>query len=387
MSANPPTPARLAPYRMLDVWRGVASLAVVFFHWSEIAVRRWPDLAASPLYTVSSHGALGVQIFFVISGFCIANAGMATLRRGEPIGAYVRARARRIYPTYWAALCLALAFYFAGYLMARRGAIAGNIFTQTNPLEGTLLSRFANLTLTMAPLRQPNTLAVAWTLCYEVAFYAVVGLALFACGRLRREGAVLPLLHALTTASLVALLLFPGHGVFPLDLWPHFGLGIFVYDILSRPAVRATRWWLGAVLALYAVHIALHDVHIGAMGQMSRPTFLMTALFAVYLLFAYRHDERASRLPGVPALGFIGLFSYSLYLTHTVTIRVVNQAVQALHLPSSGHYLYFVLATLAAVGFAYLFFLLFEKPLLRAGKKAAPPRAVIVPEGVREPAA
>jgi peptidoglycan/LPS O-acetylase OafA/YrhL len=386
MSAASTTPARLAPYRMLDVWRGVASLAVVFFHWSEIAIRRWPDLATNLLYSISSYGALGVQIFFVISGFCIANAGIATLRRGEPIGAYARARVRRIFPTYWAALCLALAFYFAGFLMARHGAIASNIFTQQNPLDGTFLSRLANLTLTMVELRQPMTLAVAWTLCYEVAFYAVVGLVLFACARLHRENAVLPLLHVLTTVSLVALLLFPRHRVFPLDLWPHFGLGVFVYDILSRPTVRSTRWWLCGVLVLYAAYIALHNVLLGAMGQMSRPSFLVTALFAVYLLFAYRSDERISHLPFVRTLGLVGLFSYSLYLTHTVTIRVVNQAVQALRLPEGGHYLYLGLAALAAIGFAYLFFLLFERPMLGSTKRAAP-RSVVVPEVVREPAA
>jgi peptidoglycan/LPS O-acetylase OafA/YrhL len=119
---------------------------------------------------------------------------------------------------------------------------------------------------------------------------------------------------------------------------------------------------------------------------MSRPTFLVTALFAVYLLFAYRYDERTSRLTGVRTLGFVGLFSYSLYLTHTITVRVVNQAVQALHLPAGGHYLYFALATLAAVGFAYAFFLLFEKPVLRSRKKSAP-RTVVMPDIVREPTA
>src|SRR5689334_17881239 len=93
-------PPKLAPYRMLDAWRGVASLAVVAFHWAEIATRRAAALDMNPLYAVSHYGALGVQIFFVISGFCIANAGMATLRRGEPLGTYARARIRRIYPTY-----------------------------------------------------------------------------------------------------------------------------------------------------------------------------------------------------------------------------------------------------------------------------------------------
>jgi len=124
------------------------------------------------------------------------------------------------------------------------------------------------------------------------------------------------------------------------------------------------------------------------MGQMSRLTFLVAALFAVFLVAAHRHDERWSRLPVVRTLGVVGLFSYSLYLTHTVTIRVVNQAIQALHLPAGGHYLYFALAALAAVGFAYLFYLLFEKPMLRARKRPPAPRAVALPEvAAGEPAA
>src|SRR5205085_11721384 len=95
---------------------------------------------------------------------------------------------------------------------------------------------FATLTLTQLPLGMPPVVEVCWTLCYEVAFYGIVLLALFV-SRLAglRARHLLNALHVLTIATLLALIWRPRHGVFPLNLWPQFGLGVMAYDILVHP--------------------------------------------------------------------------------------------------------------------------------------------------------
>ena len=56
-------------YRMLDAWRGLAALWVVMLH---VRLETTPDW----LYRFGAYGHLGVPMFFVISGYCIANAAM-----------------------------------------------------------------------------------------------------------------------------------------------------------------------------------------------------------------------------------------------------------------------------------------------------------------------
>ena len=374
-----PKSVRAGTYRTLDAYRGIASLGVVAFHWAEMAVHRQPELAGNPLYALCDYGSLGVHIFFVISGYCIANAAASNLRRNDSLGSYVVARLRRIYPVYWAALLLAALFYQGSYMLAKRGVIADNLMTQVSLWERPPLYHVANLTLTMIPLNQRLLLSVAWTLCYEVAFYGIVALAILISAR--RTERMLTLLHGLTLLSLGGLILAPTHHVFPLNLWPNFGIGVFVYDYLTlreNPARnRAVRIGFAVALFLYAVFAALHNVPVGNVGQFSRTTFTIAAVFALFLLAAYRFDAKWASLAPFQWLGFVGVFSYSLYLTHTITLRIFNQVWQKLNLPGALHPLGFVLAVAFAVAAAYGFFLLFERPFLtRARPKSGAKGAV-----------
>ena len=369
---------RAAPYRLLDAWRGVASLAVVAFHWAEVALRTTPDRADNWFYQACSYGFLGVQIFFVISGFCIAAAACAALNKQQASGAsagsvlrlYLTARARRIFPTYWAGLALVLLFSFAATQMARAGKIPENIYTNFNAgqlFSGTML---ANLTLTGTPLHEPMYLAVAWTLCYEAAFYLVIGAALaFVAWRNRTEGAgsvltLLNVLHGVTLASLTALLLFPQNVPFPLELWPQFGLGVFVYDLLtptpqSTPIRRRKVWaafW--ASLALLFAFVIFRNVNVGTMAQAARLAFPTSAFFALLLLVLHPSDKTLADQKGLRVLGFVGLFSYSLYLTHTVVLRIAGQVLQKAHVFPRFEAASFFIVTAACLVFRVWLFLL-----------------------------
>lgn len=59
-------------YHLLDASRGFAALWVVMLHVSLLGLPQ-------PIYEFSSFGLLGVQMFFVISGYCIANAALRSL--------------------------------------------------------------------------------------------------------------------------------------------------------------------------------------------------------------------------------------------------------------------------------------------------------------------
>jgi exopolysaccharide production protein ExoZ len=382
LSEQPKTPSpdvpKIGPFRLLDAWRAIASLLVVMYHWAEIVTRRTPELRENPLYQFSSFGWIGVQIFFVISGYCIAASACSILRRGDSTGAYFKARLERIFPTYWAAIVFTLLVVVTANALASRGIIPPNTFTESDPTGKSFYFFLTNLTLTMLPLKQPAILPVAWTLCYELSFYLVIGLALAAAQRTRRQETLMFPLHLLTVAILAGLVIAPdfmrfGPIVFgyhlTFELWPQFGLGVMVYDVLSRPGQRAPRLWLTAALVLTGLFVLLHSVFIGAGMTGSRVSFSTAGLFALYLVYAYSRDAKWSTLPGMRPLISIGIFSYSLYLTHFMVIRLLNQLMQKIGIPAQWHYLPFAIAVIGAIGAAYLFFLLFEKPLLSRKKK------------------
>jgi peptidoglycan/LPS O-acetylase OafA/YrhL len=366
---------RLPPYELLNFWRGIASLGVVAYHWAEIARYRFPNLEGHWLYQGVSWGFLGVQLFFVISGYCIAAAAVAVLRRGETIGDYLFARVRRIYPTYWASLLLVICFILGGAWLVKIGKIGNNIFAAHDMTTAPFLYYLANLTLTMGILKQPAMLAVAWTLCYEVMFYGIVGIALLWGLRSKNPHQLLQLLHLFTVGCLIALWL--GVRVFPFDLWAQFGIGVLLFHWLScgtkEVAQKQVVPWVGAILALMVSFTLFRNVPLGLSKVNSQPQYLATLLVTLGLLLTYRYDSIWSKNPIIRVFAAVGIFSYSLYLTHTLTIRIVSAGAQALHMTEATHYLLFVLAFVVAVGCAYPFFLLFEKPIIesRRVKKTA----------------
>jgi exopolysaccharide production protein ExoZ len=372
-AAVSPKPKRAAPYQTLDAWRGLAALAVVMLHWSEVARYRNAALGENLFYQVIHFGGLGVQLFFVISGYVIAATAAANVERGQGLGAYLWARGRRIYPTYWAAFALMLAFGMGGAQLVKRGLIQGNIFTQFDILHMAPQFLITNLTLTMLPFGYQPYLIVSWTLAYEVAFYAIVGLSLLLASRSRSERLFLNALHILTCVSLVLLMIVPDRLPFPFDMWPQFGLGVMVFDVLAATSRgRASQIWLGAGLALSILYALLRDVSLGYLQQPGRLSYIVAVVFALVLVYAYRWDNRLAQMRVMRWFGWLGLFSYSLYLTHFMTVRVAGMILQRVGLPDSLHAVAFVIAVSFAVGCAYVFFLLFEKPLIKSRKKPAP---------------
>ena len=108
----PPLPGRDPRYETLDVWRGVACLMVVLHHSGFYALQLVGGVGhvARGVGSVDGRGVLpknmdlGVPLFFVISGYCIAASMDSHRRRGSSSWVFLGRRLRRIYPPYWAAL-------------------------------------------------------------------------------------------------------------------------------------------------------------------------------------------------------------------------------------------------------------------------------------------
>lgn len=145
----------------LDVARWLAAAVVVLFHAGMF-------VGDPALKKLLAFGYRGVDFFFVLSGFVIYRAHAADLGRPSRLAEYVRKRFLRIFPPYWVALGLALAaaLLFGSHLE----------LTWPNVLSSVLL-------LPRSALDYPFVVP-AWTLHYELVFYAFFGLCIAAPRRL-----------------------------------------------------------------------------------------------------------------------------------------------------------------------------------------------------------
>lgn len=138
----------------LDGARAIATVSVFLFH------ARWRTASAlDPLHPLLAHADLGVEVFFILSGFLVVRplVGHAVLG-GRPVGAvdFWRKRFARIWPAYLVALL--------GSLAIGVGTIEG--------LDGWLKHGF--LVDSWFADGGGTGLRVSWTLVVEVAFYAAV---------------------------------------------------------------------------------------------------------------------------------------------------------------------------------------------------------------------
>lgn len=303
--------------------RGVAALMVVGYHavlFVALAQAQagQPDTAFSHPWSVWALGAgwLGVDFFFVLSGFLLAGP---LLRQAHPwpSGAEYRLfaakRLLRIAPPYYGALLLA-------------GALAG---WSSHPLfafsaEG--LAWHASFLHAFSPEHQFSMIAVAWTLALEVQFYLLLPLLVVP---FRRWG---PGVAAVFAAVALAYVAWAQDADWARDRFQtyqfpaflaHFGFGIAAAQ-LARRGWRPPSPDVVALAAL-AVLVVLPAVATGHTGQFDPPPGLLAQqlirplaalFFAVLILCALHPASRLGRALAVRPLFWLGEASYSVYLVH-----------------------------------------------------------------------
>ncbi|GAA3769503.1 acyltransferase family protein [Streptomyces chiangmaiensis] len=148
--------------RALDALRLLAALMVCFYHYAGKngdVVQSWHQSPATKFPTLSqfaTYGSLGVQFFFLISGFVICMSSW-----GRSMGDFFRSRVARLYPAYWVAIVLVTA---ASIILP----------VVVEPLRSDEI--LVNLTMLQQPMGVPRVLGVDWTLWVELRFYAMFAL-------------------------------------------------------------------------------------------------------------------------------------------------------------------------------------------------------------------
>jgi len=384
----PPKGERLA---FIDALRGLAALAVAAYHIERYGPLAEPAsrLIAGPIEEVIRHGWMGVQTFYVISGFVIAYSLRDAWMTPGYLGNYALRRSLRLDPPYWTTIAVALAVYFAGPM-----------FGWPSPmLSEPSWPQFGWHFLYLQNLMEYDNLSVGlWTLCIEVQFYLlyaiVFGLAQRTSGAARWNsgggGGALALWFA--PIAVVSLMTYRHDEAFTgtwfawlapfqndscmLHYFWMFFLGMLVHWTLAG---RIPSWLLLSYLALMAVRfgwreVDQHEVAGSVVAEYSWSIEVFVAALAGTAIYLVGRAKRFATVGNLQPLQFLGMISYSLYLIHYPVSHVIVHTCHAWAEKQSWYgtelYDWFALAVTAAALAAailvgYGMYLCIERPSLR----------------------
>lgn len=335
----------------------MAALLVVFFHSSgNLAKDKYFGVLAEPIEKIFWFGGeAGVAFFFVLSGFIIHQVHRKEFDQPEKLVPYIQKRAVRVYPTY-------LIIFIGVFLLAKL----------TPSLRDTMPTDPIVLLKSLLLLPQDSkvvggtgapVLIVAWSLQYEILFYATFAIALI--NRWIFYSVVFIFLLNILLAPMLGPYNFPrsmvsSHLVFL------FGMGMTSSKLLqSKYELKSTN----IIVALSAFAF----LAIGIIVTLNRASYskplsdLAYGLVSAILVFSLARFERQGKTaPFIKRIAFLGDSSYALYLIHFPLVAILSKiAVRILPMSVIGANLAFLLLVAGSVTVATAFHIVIEKPLLR----------------------
>ena len=380
-----PTPEPLVRRFMpeLDTLRGIAVLGVLFFHAFRVPYGNLPFTGVRRfLLLVAQSGALGVNLFFVLSGFLITGILLDSRNRDDYYRRFYTRRALRILPAYYSLLILlavlhqaSAAFLGLSFIYLSNVTTLFGVGMDYNPLWSLAVEEHYYIVWpsVVRKLRARYLAMFSVALCILIAVARCVA---FHYGHLQGgEWFTWFTADGLAEGSLLALVL---------------RLAISRKQALAG----ATFLMTGATLALIA----------GApFGTLSRQTWvgislqltLVNTLFAgLLLLFLILGSGPRRGLVNSRTLQFFGYISYGLYLIHPMLFRLYDHlmgtfwpALQPSVRNFSSIVLRFAVVSVAAVGLSYVSRKYYEEWFLRLKDRVAPPAKTSVKPIVLEPSA
>jgi peptidoglycan/LPS O-acetylase OafA/YrhL len=375
------------PY--LDGLRGLASLFVVMGHlW--LAVHGMKALSGVPglLSNWLLYGHLAVDVFIVLSGFCLAlpyTRSTSNLR--VDISHFYFKRARRMLPPYFAAIGISM-------LLA---LLAQVFFSREHGIHVRPASILANLLMLQDVLPSLNVFnAPLWTVAIEIKIYLLFPLFMHAY---RRYGVKSVLLIAFAIGyglTALALAVASHADLRHSCIWyvSLFGMGMTAAlgatDESTLRSRRSTGFWLLAFGGLSAILLWQFPVTSAGEQALFDPHLLYidsaVGAFAALFLYSITREVRSAKRTNLAVavlswqpIVFIGTFAYSLYLIHyplvTYAALLLGRAPRMAEIWLGKAGFTVVMLPLLLVS-AYVFFILFERPFLSSTRRERKPGAL-----------
>ncbi len=332
----------------LDGLRAIAVLLVITVHMQD---RVWDRL----------HGALGVVIFFVLSGYLIT---MLALREEKARGKldfaafYIR-RTFRIFPLYY----FVLATYAVLILGLKVSPGKAQVFVHSLPYY---LLYFQEIPFFRGAGQNSSfPFYQSWSLGIEEKFYLIWPMIAFGALALAKS------LRAIVTAVIILVFvfsptLFPFIRWYALENYAYILMGALLAVILENREGFEFVQRMGDV-GLAVVLSALIALQFSRLQANPRPYARSAYAVVVMLLVGILviREGRIQRFLSKPLLGFLGELSYGIYLVHILCLNVAEKAFppgKGLAVPA------YILTCLLSIMVAYILHRTVEKPMIHLGR-------------------
>jgi exopolysaccharide production protein ExoZ len=321
--------------------RAFAALSIVFHH----AIEQFPGFQA---VFPSDIGSAGVDVFFAISGFIMV---FITDLGDRNVSKFIWNRIIRIVPLYWFYSIVTVFLYITA-----SGLFRGNGLTFQHVI----------LSLLFIPHQNPGTLSIGplvkigWTLDYEMFFYFIFAMSMLANYSKR----------ILLTCSCLLLLVLVGVGRFDWlpaelqfycsDIMLEFAAGMLLCRIYQTGRLQPSRF-IRIGLLIIGIYILAINISPALLAFRS----IRFGIPAVLLVAGMLSVERYLTVLRLPLL--FASASYSIYLSHIMSIAILRYLYPRLGIPTEG-----LISTLIFVSIALILgsisgivsHLFIEKPLL-----------------------
>jgi len=352
----------------LDGLRGIAILLVVSFHYINNQIAGSTNKMASILAKATGFGWLGVDLFFILSGFLIGGILISNKQSKKYFGTFYIRRLVRIVPNYFLLLaCYGIIWYF--------GIAAGNHFLTGNndiPYWSYFLM-LHNFFMAGVPSMGNDSLSITWSIGVEEQFYLVFPLLVYF---IRDKWLPALLVCLIVSASIVRAQFdhwIPRYVLLPAR-FDGLAMGFLVawlhkhgYLMKYRKKLRNLLPWLMVVVILTCGYFYWKYDDLGVVKHT-----LFAIIFSSGLILALiAANSWYGAVLRNSILMWIGTISYSLYLFHELILGLTHHFIthNENHIDSLADvgitFLAFFLSLLCAWGvFKWL-----EQPMVLLGKR------------------
>ncbi|MFC3982108.1 acyltransferase family protein [Streptosporangium jomthongense] len=346
----------------LDLLRFLAAAGVVSFHyliafasvWGERPAKLFPETA-----TPAGLGILGVELFFMISGFVIL---MSVWGRG--LGAFALSRLVRLFPAYWISVGVVAAVYGLGAA------------TALDPKLG-LRDYLVNLTMFQRAFGLTDANGVYWSLWAELRFYLLISILVIV-------GVTFTRCLVFMGVWLLAAGIFTGNEnewvqLIVMPKYAAYFVGGMAFFLMTKHGPRPVLWCVAGLSGGLAVYAALARVEgrIDAVGYAAMPVPGWTVVVTVVIFYVLMALVALGALGWLRWRGLVvlGALTYPLYLFHSTVAAVLVPVLRDTLAP----WLTVAVTVLVTLVLSYLVHRLVERPIQEFVK--ARRRRAAVPQG------
>ncbi|MGF7037031.1 acyltransferase family protein [Mucilaginibacter lappiensis] len=331
-------------FEVLDIFRGILSSLVVFFHLSAFSAT--PIINNEFIYNCD----LFVDFFFVLSGFVIAYS-YRFIKTGNELGRFYKKRFFRLYPLHFIVLLIFVAIELSKH--SASGYVHVNkVDNVSNNLYTFITNVFLLNSVKFQGIHDVSWNIASWSISAEMIAYLVFGLTMlfinrsgFTKGRL--------LIYALVIIASGAVIYVCTGGLRLIYSFDYgflrgimgFFIGVVCFNIFDgyKIYLRTLSNGLFSFLEVAALLVTVGFVWYGSVFK--DYGFIYELLFFVtILIFAFEKGRLSALLKRSRFLHLTGQYSYSIYMIHTLILSLFNIVfIRVLKFPPSAYAYLFIL--------------------------------------------